>query len=318
MMYNNGNSLFNNRYLILKKVGSGVYGKVYEAHDSYTFGRVAVKRVFPWAANQALTSDMMEVEIRVLTRIRHQNIIRLLDQFRQSGTLYLVYEFCENSDLEERIRYKRGLSEQEALKATGQIIEALILLKRACVVHRDIKPANMLVHGGLVKLGDFGFCAEGINFIDSILAGSLAFQAPEVISYRNYSPASDLYSLGVSLYLMLAARLPFNNQDMLDNMLSKKLHPLTFSLAWMNIHPLTVNLIIQMTSPNPMQRISCEAAYNQIMLILSYLRPSESALFQSKIISSSSSTESNSHAQTLSRAIAYPPQNVIYVLVQQV
>lgn len=121
-------------------------------------------------------------------------------------------EYCHNGELFERINRNGPLSEREGALIFHQILSALIYLRQNNISHRDVKPENILFHkNGKAKLIDFGFgCLRDEDEFRRTVCGTPSYTAPEIIKRQPYDPElADVWSLGVTLYAMLAAQLPF-------------------------------------------------------------------------------------------------------------
>jgi len=254
------NGLVQNRYRLGGILGSGLYGTVYQATDSLTGNQVAVKCLGPQVMQDGTTYNLIQNEIRVLSRVRHANIVRLLETFNEGGNLYMVYELCNAGTLKGKIASRGRLSESEALSILSQLASSVLHLKNSGVIHRDIKPENILFNGNQLKLGDFGFCTESQGFTDRCFIGSIAYQAPEIHSRIYYSPLTDVYSLGITLYEMLTGSIPFRESDA-SNILNVKMS--LFINPIPGVSPGTMQLLRGMCSPFEGSRFHIEEVYNR-------------------------------------------------------
>lgn len=167
------------------------------------------------AWRQASISDaLLTNEILVMRKIvedvsPHPNVIHLYDVYEDSNGVHLVLELCSGGELFDRIVSQRQYSETEAARVVRQIAEGLEALHKAHIVHRDLKPENCLFldnseHSPL-KIMDFGLSSVE-EFTDPIVAlfGSIDYVSPEALGQRRVSSASDMWSLGVILYILLS------------------------------------------------------------------------------------------------------------------
>src|SRR6202012_4297211 len=158
--------------------------------------------------------DRFVREIRLLATLQHPNIATLHTAFRHEQELVMVMECVEGEDLARRL--PAGLTLEESLRYTRQVLEALRYAHGRGIVHRDIKPSNiMITPQGEVKLLDFGLAlATSLGTPDQrltttgALVGSMHYIAPENISGEPHDARSDLYGVGVTLYEMTTGRLP--------------------------------------------------------------------------------------------------------------
>ncbi len=160
--------------------------------------------------------DRFVREIRLLATLDHPNIAKLHTAFRHEQELVMVMECVEGEDLGRRL--PKGLTLEESLRYTRQVLEALRYAHGRGIVHRDIKPSNiMITPHGEVKLLDFGLALGGLALggpdqrltTTGALVGSMHYIAPEHISGEPHDARSDIYAVGVTLYEMITGRLPF-------------------------------------------------------------------------------------------------------------
>ncbi len=202
------------RYKILRKVGRGSSGEVFEAESKGR--RVAVKRLLPGFAGTEIERRFAR-EREILTGLDHPAIARLLDAGSdRSGRAYLVLEWVEGRDIVS-FAAERALPELERLRLFLRLCEAVEFAHRQRVLHRDLKPSNILVsESGWPKLLDFGIArlldAEGTGreTASGVWLFTLDYAAPEQILGRRPGPAADQFSLAVILYELLAGERPFD------------------------------------------------------------------------------------------------------------
>lgn len=199
--------------LIQRKLGQGAMGEVLLGfHEGFQTG-VAVK-LLPTNFKEGERVDRFLREAQIAVRLDHPNIIRVFDVGREHGRVYMIMEYVEGQDLEAYAQDRGGrLPVTEALGLIGQAARGLAHAHGEGVMHRDIKPSNLIRRAadGRVKVLDFGIArARAMDQITQtdILVGSLPFMSYEQLLGHPTS-ASDVYALGVSLYKLLAGRLPF-------------------------------------------------------------------------------------------------------------
>ncbi len=195
------------KYRILSPLGSGGFGSVYLAEDTWIDKKVALK--VPHKQNLDF-SDMVK-EPRLLASMSHPNIVTVLTAEREGDVFFIVMEYVTGETLEHIIVREGALEVARALDFTCQICNAVDHAHRAGVLHRDLRPSNMLVSDlGMLKVTDFGtsrfleIAAHGTTVI-----GSPPYMAPEQFHGKAVF-ASDLYSIGVTMYQMLTGSLPYN------------------------------------------------------------------------------------------------------------
>lgn len=205
-------------YEIAGTLGYGGMGEVYRVRHIISDRMEAMKllRAGPTSGSQA--QEMMDRfvrEIRLLATLDHPNIAKLHTAFRHEQELVMVMECVEGEDLGRRL--PKGVTLEESLGYTRQVLEALRYAHGRGIVHRDIKPSNiMITPKGEVKLLDFGLALGGaLSGPDQrltttgALVGSMHYIAPEHISGEPHDARSDIYAVGVTLYEMITGRLPF-------------------------------------------------------------------------------------------------------------
>jgi serine/threonine-protein kinase len=195
------------KYRILEPLGSGGFGTVYLAEDTWIGKRVALKVPH----RQGLDFGELLREPRLLASLNHPNIVTVITAEKQDNVFFIVMEYVPGETLETIIATRGALDLTLALDYTCQIANAVEHAHKQGVIHRDLRPANVFVTDrGLLKVGDFGtsrfleIAAHGTTVI-----GSPPYMAPEQFEGRAVF-ASDLYSLGVTMYQMLTGALPYD------------------------------------------------------------------------------------------------------------
>lgn len=194
------------KYRIIEALGSGGFGTVYLAEDTWIDKRVAIKVPH----RQSLDFSELLREPRLLAALDHPNIVTVITAEKQDGVFFIVMEYVPGETLETIILERGPLDLNLALDYTCQIVNAVDHAHRQNVIHRDLRPANIFVSDrGLLKVGDFGtsrfleLAAHGTTVI-----GSPPYMAPEQFDGRAVF-GSDLYSVGVTMYQMLTGELPY-------------------------------------------------------------------------------------------------------------
>ena len=207
-------AVFDNRYKIEKIIGIGGMAVVYKAHDLLMKRVVAVKMLRDEIAADQPSVRRFINESKAVAMLSHPNIVNIYDVSVRDNVKYIVMEFVEGITLKNYMTHKGILSVKEILSYTEQILSALEHAHAKGIVHRDIKPQNiMLLKNGLIKVMDFGIAklpnAETVTMTDKAI-GTVYYISPEQASGRQIDARSDLYSLGVLMYEMACARLPFD------------------------------------------------------------------------------------------------------------
>ena len=195
------------KYRITAPLGSGGFGTVYLAEDTWIDKKVAIK--VPHRQN--LDFGELLKEPRLLASLNHPNIVSITTAEKQDNVFFIVMEYVLGETLENIVIRQNALPLPLALDYTCQICNAVDHAHRQGVIHRDLRPANVLVTGnGLLKVADFGtsrfleIAAHGTTVI-----GSPPYMAPEQFQGKAVF-ASDIYSLGVTMYQMMTGALPYD------------------------------------------------------------------------------------------------------------
>jgi serine/threonine-protein kinase len=201
------------KYRIVSALGSGGFGTVYLAEDTWIDKKVAIKVPH----RQSLDFGELLREPRLLASLSHPNIVSITTAEKQENVFFIVMEYVAGETLEHLIAASGPLDLAVALDFTCQICNAVDHAHGQGVIHRDLRPANVLVaESGLLKVADFGtsrfleIAAHGTTVI-----GSPPYMAPEQFQGKAVF-ASDIYSLGVTMYQMLTGALPYNTPSPAD------------------------------------------------------------------------------------------------------
>ena len=195
------------KYRIVSSLGSGGFGTVYLAEDTWIDKKVALK--FPH--KQHLDFSEMVKEPRLLAAMNHPNIVAILTAEKEGDHFFIVMEYVPGETLEQRIARDGALELSQALDFACQMCNAVDHAHASGILHRDLRPGNMLIsEAGMLKVSDFGtsrfleIAAHGTTVI-----GSPPYMAPEQFQGKAVF-ASDIYSIGVTMYEMLTGALPYN------------------------------------------------------------------------------------------------------------
>jgi serine/threonine-protein kinase len=203
------------RYRLIRQIGSGGMAEVYLAYDEVLEREVAFKVLDRKQAENREAVERFRREARNAASLSHMNIVSIHDRgHTEDGTYYLVMEYMEGGTLEDLIQQEGPLSPQRATEIALQVARALQEAHEKGVIHRDIKPQNILLsNSGEAKVADFGIAraatATTMTQAGSVM-GTVHYMSPEQALGESATSRSDLYSLGVVLYEMLTGELPYD------------------------------------------------------------------------------------------------------------
>ncbi|MBC7229958.1 MAG: Stk1 family PASTA domain-containing Ser/Thr kinase [Actinobacteria bacterium] len=209
--------VFNQRYRIKEKIGSGGMADVFLADDLLLGREVAVKVLHPQYAADPSFIQRFRHEAQAAANLNHPNIVNIYDWGGEGELYYIVMEYVEGRDLKEILRTEGRLLPERAAEVAAEISAALQFAHRHNLVHRDIKPHNVFITNlGQVKVMDFGIAREGDGggmTQTGMVMGTPQYISPEQAQGLAVDGRSDIYSLGVVLYEMLTGRVPFDDPN---------------------------------------------------------------------------------------------------------
>lgn len=214
--------LSSDRYQLEKQLGTGGMATVYRAWDDHAKDWVAIKMLNPSLADRPKVRRRFEIEALALQKLDHRNIIKVLDTELEGDRPFIVMELAEGGCLIDWIREYGPLPPRMAVDAAIQVCKGVAVAHAQGIVHRDIKPHNILMnHRGVCKLTDFGIAqldAEGFELTRSgVMMGTLGYVAPEQLDdASSVDEATDVYSIGATLFAVVTGTLPPNDLYMRD------------------------------------------------------------------------------------------------------
>lgn len=259
---------FLERYEVGETVGVGGFAVVKKGRDKRTTEAVAIKVVDK--SRYAAGDNSLEREIQVLLKVDHPNCIKLHDVYITPRKVYIVTELVTGGELLDRVTEKGNYTERDASNIIRQILEGVSYLHSQGIVHRDLKLENMVMlnerDDSPVKIADFGlskfFSPETVL---STMCGSPQYVAPEVLGVgdglKEYSPAVDMWSVGVILFILLSGYSPFDDDN--DAVLFEKIKSGNYDAddpIWDNISPEAKDIVAKLLTVDSGKRLTAEQA----------------------------------------------------------
>jgi serine/threonine protein kinase len=264
-------------FTIVRAVGEGGMGIVYEAVDRALDRRVAVKKLRGDASDSIAGIQNLIKEAKTVAGLHHPNIVDIHSVVSQGGEHYLVFEYVEGRNVDELLKEHKTLNLKEVQSILGPVCQALEFAHAHGVVHRDLKPANVMITTlGQVKVMDFGIArrlqttptsapgaAAPLTSADVTLtntfAGTPLYASPEAF-FGQILPQSDVYSLGVMAYRMLAGHTPY---DRVPAPGSPPPGYMTLSMLRPGLPPALDALIAQSLEQDPFKRLASPRLFRE-------------------------------------------------------
>ena len=257
--------LLTNYYKVIKSLGKGSYGKVYEVKNKTTGEIRACKQL---SKSNLSNLKKFEKEIELLIKTDHPNIIKLYEVFEDDRFIYLIMEKCKGGELFDRIinhiQSNKMYTEKDAAKIFQQLMSSIVYCHDNGIVHRDLKPENILyINEGdeinnPIKVIDFGL-SRNFDYKSKMntKVGTAYYVAPEVLD-GNYNEKCDVWSAGVILYILLSGEPPFNgpNDREIYKAISKMIYQFPYN-KWKKISKNAIDLIEKCLVPED-KRISAK------------------------------------------------------------
>jgi len=209
------------RYDLVRVLGKGAMGVVYEGRDPNLDRRVAIKTVKVENLSEEAAAEYehrFRTEARSAARLQHPNIVSVYDSDRDGDIAFLVMEYIHGDDMKHHLDKGVRYSLEQSLKMIRDLLSALDYAHKQGIVHRDIKPANLLIEpGGRVKLTDFGVAriqdSGEATRTQGSMVGTLKYMSPEQVQGQKIDSRADLFSVGVVLYQLLTDKRPFDGDN---------------------------------------------------------------------------------------------------------
>ncbi|MDP8937134.1 MAG: serine/threonine protein kinase, partial [Actinomycetota bacterium] len=216
------------RYELREHIGRGGFGVVWRAHDTLLQRGVAVKEIrFPGVLNESERAQACERvlrEARAAARLNHPGAVTVYDVVEDNGQTYIVMELVEAPNLSELVERHGPLSPARMAAVALELLDTLSAAHALRIVHRDVKPANVMVsESGRVRLADFGIAAildDPKVTTSGDITGSPSYMAPEQVNNQPTGPATDLWSLGATMYFGVEGEPPFSKGAVIPTLTS--------------------------------------------------------------------------------------------------
>ena len=252
------NTLVDSRYRILRRLGSGGMADVYCAEDTHLGREVALKVLHRRFAQDEEFVERFRREASAAAGLQHPNVVGVFDRGRHDGTYYIAMEYLPGRTLKDIVATEAPLDQARVVDLGRQILEAAGFAHRHGVIHRDFKPHNVIVDdAGQAKVTDFGIARAGASEMTETgsIMGTAQYLSPEQAQGHAVTAASDLYSIGVMFYEMLAGRLPFEGESAVAVALKHLSEPPTpISHLRPDVHPALESVVMAALAKDPAQR----------------------------------------------------------------
>ncbi len=247
------------RYEIGERIASGGNASVWAGRDRRLDRPVAVKRLHPHLRDDAKARRRFAQEAAAASRVRHPNVVTVLDAGDDADGPFLVMELVRGGTLREALVSDGPFDAGRTVAVATQLAGALAAAHRAGVTHRDIKPENiMLDEGGRVVLTDFGIASSGQHddrvTTEGAVVGTVDYMAPERAIGQPGGPPADVYSLGLVVYEMLTGRTPFRGGNPVAVALAHMSEPPPPPSRYADVPPALEALVLRALAKEPARR----------------------------------------------------------------
>lgn len=204
------------KYILKDVLGTGAFSQVRLAESKDRPGDLHAIKVIDKKALKG-KEDSLENEIKVLRRLDHPNVVKLLEAYESKSYVYLVMELVTGGELFDRIVEKGSYTEKDAADLIKQVLSAVAYMHDSGVVHRDLKPENLLYYSpdedSKIMISDFGLSKMEDSGIMATACGTPGYVAPEVLAQKPYGKEVDVWSIGVISYILLCGYPPFYDEN---------------------------------------------------------------------------------------------------------
>lgn len=269
------------RYEIKKLIGEGGMANVYLGYDSILDREVAIKVLRGDLSDDEKFIRRFKREAQSASLLSHPNIVQIYDVGEDEGNFYIVMEYVNGKTLKQLIKRRGHLSIPEVIDITNQLTDGLSHAHDSYIIHRDIKPQNiMILDDGMIKITDFGIAmalnASELTQTNSVM-GSVHYLPPEQAAGKGSTIKSDIYSLGILMYEMLAGTMPFRGETAVEIALKHIKEPMP-SVRKINpkVPQSLENVILKATAKNPKNRYNdVRELYDDLKTVMDESRQNE-------------------------------------------
>ena len=260
----------NDRYEIIKMIGEGGMANVYLANDNIFERKVAIKVLRGDLSNDEKFIRRFKREALSVSNLSHPNIVEVYDVGEEDGNYYIVMEYIEGKTLKQLLQKRGALTLPEVIDIMSQLTDGLSHAHEAYIIHRDIKPHTIMIEdNGLVKITAFGIAmalnSTQLTQTNSVM-GSVHYLPPEQANGKGSTIKSDIYSLGILMYELLAGSVPFKGDTAVEIALKHMKEKMPSIRKQNPTIPQSVeNIVLKATAKNPKNRYdSVREMYNDL------------------------------------------------------
>ena len=251
-------ALVDERYRVVRRIGSGGMADVYCAEDSHLGRQVALKVLHRRFAQDHEFVERFRREAKAAAGLSHPNVVGVFDRGEHEGTYYIAMELLDGQTLKDIVGSEAPLPQERVIDLGLQILQAAGFAHSHGVIHRDFKPHNVIVdQQGHAKVTDFGIARAGASEMTETgsIMGTAQYLSPEQAQGHAVTATSDIYSIGVMLYEMLAGRLPFEGDSAVAVALKHLSEPPAPISQWRpDVHPALEAVVMAALAKDPAHR----------------------------------------------------------------
>lgn len=272
-------------YMGDEEIAKGAFSKIYIGYNKHSKRKVAIKEIIIKKNN---SKKYIKREIEIHKKLKHFNIVELLDVIYKSDRIYIIMEYCNNGSLSSFMN-KRRMNEIYVQNFIHQLTSALKYLRELRISHRDLKPHNLLIcDKSILKISDFGLAKEYSEMdldenLKQTYCGSPMYMSPEILNYNSYDTKSDLWSIGIIIYEMLTGKLPYKVKNLNQLMKSSK-NPIKIPHELkIKISADCLDLLMKLLDVNKRTRISWDEYFNHPWLQSNHIMDHENSLIMNPL-----------------------------------